>query len=78
MKRKATAIVAFVFILTMAVLPTKVYSINDEYESLEFYLDQALKQTKDADQRTEILNRYLGSIRTWVTHVLILFTLRPG
>jgi biopolymer transport protein ExbB/TolQ len=59
MKRKATAIVAFVVILTVAVLPTKVYSINDEYESLEFFLDQALKQTKDADQRTEILNRYL-------------------
>lgn len=59
MKGKATAILAFVVILSMAALPAKVYSINDEYESLEFFLDQALKQTKDADQRTEILNRYL-------------------
>ena len=59
MKRKATAILAFVVILSMAALPAKVYSINDEYESLEFFLDQALKQTKDADERTEILNRYL-------------------
>jgi len=57
--QKATAILAFVVILSMAALPAKVYSINDEYESLEFFLDQALKQTKDADERTEILNRYL-------------------
>jgi len=59
MMQKATAILAFVVILSMAALPAKVYSINDEYESLEFFLDQALKQTKDADERTEILNRYL-------------------
>ena len=59
MKRKATAILAFVVILSMAALPAKVYSANDEYESLEFFLDQALKRTKDADERTEILNSYL-------------------
>jgi len=59
MRRKATAILAFVAILCMTAFPAKVYSANDEYESLEFFLDQALKQTKDTDQRTEILNRYL-------------------
>jgi hypothetical protein len=59
MKRKATAILAFVVILSMVALPAKVYSTNDEYESLEFFLDQALKRTEDGDQRTEILNRYL-------------------
>jgi hypothetical protein len=59
MMQKATAILAFVVILSLAALPAKVYSTNDEYESLEFFLDQALKQTKDADERTEILNRYL-------------------
>jgi hypothetical protein len=58
MKRKATAILAFVVILSMATFPAKVHSTNDEYESLEFFLDQALKGTKDADQRAEILNRY--------------------
>ena len=40
-------------------LPVQVYSANDDYESLEFFLDQALKRTKDGDQRAEILNRYL-------------------
>jgi hypothetical protein len=59
MKRKATAILAFVVILSMTALPAKVYSANDEYESLEFFLDQALKRTEDVDQRAEMLNRYL-------------------
>jgi hypothetical protein len=59
MKRKATAILAFVVILSMAALPAKVSSANDEYESLEFFLDQALKRTEDVDQRAEMLNRYL-------------------
>jgi hypothetical protein len=59
MRRKATAILTLVIILSMVALPAKVYSANDEYESLEFFLDQALKRTEDADQRAEILDRYL-------------------
>jgi len=59
MRRKATAVLAFVVILSMVAFTAKVYSANDEYESLEFFLDQALKRTKDGDQRAEILNRYL-------------------
>jgi len=59
MRRKTKAILAFVAILCMTTFPTKVHSANDDYESLEFFLDQALKQTKDTDQRAEILNRYL-------------------
>jgi hypothetical protein len=56
---KATAVLAFVVILSMMALPVQVYSANDDYESLEFFLDQAPKRTKDGDQRAEILNRYL-------------------
>ena len=59
MRRKAVAILALVVIVSITALPAKVCGTNDEYESLEFFLDQALKQTKDADERTEILNRYL-------------------
>jgi hypothetical protein len=59
MRGKATAILAFVVILSIMALPARVYSTNDDYESLEFFLDQALKRTKDGDQRAEILNRYL-------------------
>ena len=59
MRRKATAILALVVILSMAVFPVKVCSSTDEYESLEFFLDQALKRTDNLNQRAEILNRYL-------------------
>ena len=59
MRQKATAILAIVVILGMVVFPAKSYSANDDYESLEFFLDQALKRTKDPDKRAEILNRYL-------------------
>jgi hypothetical protein len=59
MRRKATAILTLVIILSMVALPARVYSANDEYESLELFLDQALKRTEDADERAEILDRYL-------------------
>jgi len=59
MRGKATAVLAFVVILSIMALPVQVYSASDDYESLEFFLDQALKRTKDGDQRAEILNRYL-------------------
>ena len=59
MRGKATAILAFVVILSTRALPLQVYSANDEYESLEFFLDQALKRTENGEQRAEILNRYL-------------------
>jgi hypothetical protein len=59
MRRKVTAILVSVALLGMAAFPAKVCSTNDEYESLEFFLDQALKRTKDGDERAEILNRYL-------------------
>ena len=59
MRRKVPAILALVVILSMAVFPVNVCNSSDEYESLEFFLDQALKRTDDVNQRTEIVNRYL-------------------
>lgn len=59
MRQTATAILALVILLSMTALPAKLYSANDKYESLEFFLDQALKRTKDPNKRAEILNRYL-------------------
>ena len=59
MRQKAAAILAIVVILGVVVFPAKSYSANDDYESLEFFLDQALKRTKDPDKRAEILNRHL-------------------
>ena len=59
MRQKTAAILAIVVILSMVVFPAQSYGANDDYESLEFFLDQALKRTKDPDKRGEILSRYL-------------------
>lgn len=50
---------ALVVLMGISSFPAKVYSAADDYESLEFFLDQSLKQEKDRETRAEILNRYL-------------------
>ena len=45
--------------MSISSFPTKVYGAADEYESLEFFLDQSLKREKDSEKRAENLNRYL-------------------
>ena len=50
---------ALVVLLSMSSFPAKVYGAADEYESLEFFLDQSLKREKDPARRAETLNRYL-------------------
>jgi len=59
MRQTAIAMLALVVLLSMASFPAKVFGSTDEYESLEFFLDQALKRVKDPEKRVEILNRYL-------------------
>jgi hypothetical protein len=59
MRQTAVAIFALVIMLNMAIFPVKLYSATDDYESLQFFLDQSLKRAKDPDKRAEILNRYL-------------------
>ena len=59
MRQTAIAMLALVVLLSVSGFPAKVYGAADEYESLEFFLDQSLKREKDPEKRTEILNRYL-------------------
>ncbi len=59
MRQTAIAMLALVVLLSMASFPAKVYGAGDEYESLEFFLDQSLKCVKYPEKRAEILNRYL-------------------
>jgi hypothetical protein len=59
MRQTAVAIFTLVIVLNMAFFPMKLYGATDEYDSLQFFLDQALKRTEDSKQRAEILNRYL-------------------
>ena len=50
---------ALVVLLSNSSFPAQVYGAADEYESLEFFLDQSLKREKDPAKRAETLNRYL-------------------
>lgn len=58
MSRKATAVLTLSILLNMVAFPAKTYSTNEEYESLEFSLEQPPELTEDADKRAEILHRY--------------------
>ena len=58
MRQTAIAMLALVVLLSISSFPAKVYGAADEYESLEFFLDQSLKREKDPEKRAEILNRY--------------------
>jgi len=59
MRQVAIAILALMVLLSLTTFPAKSYGASDEYETLEFFLDQALKRTKDPNERAELLNRYL-------------------
>ncbi len=59
MRQTAIAMLALVVVLSISSFPAKVYGAADEYESLEFFLDQSLKREKDPEKRAEVLNRYL-------------------
>ena len=59
MRQTAIAMLALVVVLSISSFPAKVYGVADEYESLEFFLDQFLKREKDPENRAEVLNRYL-------------------
>ena len=59
MRQTVIAMLALVVFLSISSFPTKIYGAADEYESLEFFLDQYLKREKDPEKRAEILNRYL-------------------
>ena len=59
MRQTAIAMLALVVVLSISSFPAKVFGAADEYESLEFFLDQSLKREKDPEKRAEVLNRYL-------------------
>jgi hypothetical protein len=59
MRQTVIAMLALFVLLSMSSFPTRVYGAADDYESLEFFLDQSLKREKDFEKRAEILDRYL-------------------
>ena len=59
MRQTTITMLALVVLMSISSFPAKVYSATDEYESLEFFLDQSLKREQDREIRAEILSRYL-------------------
>ena len=59
MRKTAIAMLTLVVLSSLTTLPAETYGASDEYETLEFFLDQSLKRTEDPNKRAEVLNRYL-------------------
>ncbi|UCG13859.1 MAG: hypothetical protein JSU72_05145 [Deltaproteobacteria bacterium] len=59
MIRRVSIVVAAVLLLGLTAVPANTFGANDDFESLEFFLDQSLQRTNDPSQRMEILNRYM-------------------
>ena len=59
MRKMAIAMLTLVVLLSLTTLLAETYGASDEYETLEFFLDQSLKRTEDPNKRAEVLNRYL-------------------
>ena len=58
MKRVASIIVVVVCFLGLA-FPVQLFGASDDFQNLEFFLERALKSSKDSTERNEVINRYL-------------------
>jgi len=58
MKRVASTIVVAVCFLGLA-FPVQLFGASDDFQNLEFFLERALKTSKDSTERNEVINRYL-------------------
>jgi len=58
MKRVASIIVVVVCFLALA-FPVRLLGASDDFQNLEFFLERALKTSKDSTERNEVINRYL-------------------
>ena len=58
MKRVAGIIVVVVCFLGLA-FPVKLFGGSDDFQNLEFFLERALKNSKNSTERHEVINRHL-------------------
>jgi hypothetical protein len=47
------------FFLILPLAPVHLSAGNDDFQNLEFFLECALKNSKDSTERVEIVNRFL-------------------
>jgi hypothetical protein len=58
MKRVASIILVLVCIFGLA-FPVQLLGGSDDFQNLEFFLERALKNSKNSTERNEVINRYL-------------------
>lgn len=58
MKRVANIILVVVCVVGFA-FPVQLFGGSDDFQNLEFFLERALKNSKDSTERNEVINRYL-------------------
>lgn len=59
MRGMAGVFLALLVVLAMVAVRVPRAGASNDFETLEFFLDQSLQRTKDHAERSEILNRYL-------------------
>ncbi|MGD8438227.1 MAG: hypothetical protein PVH75_05260 [Syntrophobacterales bacterium] len=58
MRRAANIILVVVCVVSFA-FPVQLFGGSDDFQNLEFFLERALKNSKDSTERNEVINRYL-------------------
>ena len=58
MKRVAKIFLVVVCVVGFA-FPGQLFGGSDDFQNLEFFLERALKNSKDSTERNEVINRYL-------------------
>jgi len=58
MKRVAGIIVGVVCFFGLA-FPVQLFGGSDDFQNLEFFLERALKNSKNSTERNEVINRHL-------------------
>ena len=59
MKQAPCFFLAVVFFLYFAAFPVQALGGSDQFQNLEFFLNNSLKKAKTSSERTEIINLYL-------------------
>ena len=57
--RRAANIILVVACVVGIAFPVQLFGGSDDFQDLEFFLERALKNSKDSTERNEVINRYL-------------------
>ena len=70
MRRLASIFMITGFFLILPLAPVHLSAGSDDFQNLEFFLERALKNSKDSSERVEIVNRFLFKALARMFHEL--------